>query len=245
MATDRRDYSLAYRIVLAVGGPIMNKWSRMTVTGLDCLPKTGPVLIVGDHDSYWDPIAIAVAAREVRQIRALAKSSLWNNKIVAAFMNRMGHIPVERGVSNEEAMTTAIDELRRGTCIGIFPEGTRSLGLPLRARTGIGRLAESVPEAITVCVRTNGSVDVVRVPKRPSVSVEFFRPVGGQLREGESATQFSERLVAELREGAPYEIPGRKRTAARYQLKAEAHDPTAEAHDPKAEAHDLTAEAHD
>jgi 1-acyl-sn-glycerol-3-phosphate acyltransferase len=88
----------------------------------------------------------------------------------------------------------------------------------------VGRLAESVPDAITVCVRTNGSVDVVRLPKRPSVSVEFFRPAGGQLREGESATDFSDRLVAELREGAPYEVPGRKRTAARYRLKAGANE---------------------
>jgi 1-acyl-sn-glycerol-3-phosphate acyltransferase len=188
----------------------------MTVTGLECLPRTGPVLIVGDHDSYWDPIAIAVAAREVRQIRALAKSSLWNNKILAAFMNGMGHIPVERGVSNDEAMTTAIEELRRGTCIGIFPEGTRSLGAPLRARSGAGRLAVAVPDATTVCVRTNGSVDVVRLPRRPSVSVEFFLPKGGQLRAGESAAEFSERLVLELRDGAPCEVPGRMRTATKY-----------------------------
>jgi 1-acyl-sn-glycerol-3-phosphate acyltransferase len=221
MASDAAGYPLAYRVVLAVGGPIMRRWSRMTVTGLDCVPRTGPLLIVGDHDSYWDPIAIAVAMREVRQIRALAKSSLWNNKIVASFMNGMGHIPVERGISNEEAMTSAIEELRRGTCIGLFPEGTRSLGQPLRARSGVGRLAEAVPEAVVVCARTNGSVDVVRIPKRPSVSVEFFLPNGGQQRPGESAAEFSERLVAELRDGAPYEIPGRKRTAAKYRANAD------------------------
>jgi 1-acyl-sn-glycerol-3-phosphate acyltransferase len=205
-----------YRVVLAVGAPVMNRWSRLQVTGLEQLPKDGPVLVVGDHDSYWDPIAIAVAARPVRQIRALAKASLWNNKIVAAFMNEMGHIPVARGVSNDDAMASAVDELRRGACIGIFPEGTRSLGRELRARSGAGRLAGSVPEAVVVCVRTNGSVDVVRVPKRPRVSVEFFRPAGGQLQPGESATEFADRLVAELRVGAPREIPGRRRTAAKY-----------------------------
>ncbi|HEX3337398.1 MAG TPA: lysophospholipid acyltransferase family protein [Jatrophihabitans sp.] len=223
MACDAERYHLAYRVVLAVGGPIMNRWSRMTVTGLECLPRTGPVLLVGDHDSYWDPIAIAVAARDVRQIRALAKSSLWKNKILGRLMTGMGHIPIERGVSNDEAMTTAIEELRRGICIGIFPEGTRSLGVPLRARSGVGRLAEAVPEAITVGVRTNGSVDVVRVPRRPSISVEFFRPRGGQLHAGESAAEFADRLVLELREGAPYEVPGRTRTATKYRLKAAAN----------------------
>lgn len=220
MAKYAADLTWPYRVVVAVGGPIM-RWSRMEVTGLDCLPATGPALVVADHDSYWDPIAIAVATRGVRQIRALAKSTLWKNKVVGALMTHMGHIPVARGESNQEAMKTAIEELRGGSCIGIFPEGTRSLGRELRARTGVGRLAEAVPEAVVVCVRTTGSVDVVRLPKRPQrITVEFYRPAGGQLQPGESATQFSDRLLAELREHAPREIPGRKRTAAKYRSAA-------------------------
>ncbi len=222
MAESETSHSpLAYRVVLAIGAPIMNRWSRMTVTGLDCLPATGPVVLAADHDSYWDPIAIAVAARHVRAIRALSKSTLWKNKIVAAFMNGMGHIPVTRGVNNDEAMARAVEELRNGACIGMFPEGTRSLGRELRARSGVGRLAELVPESVVVCVRTNGSTDVVRAPRRPSVSVEFFRPREGQLQSGESAVDFSIRLLAELREGAPREIPGRTRTASKHRAKAD------------------------
>ena len=71
----------AYRAVVTVGTPLM-RWARLEVSGLDCLPPRGPVLMVADHDSYWDPIAIAVAARKVREIQALAKSSLWNDKLV-------------------------------------------------------------------------------------------------------------------------------------------------------------------
>jgi 1-acyl-sn-glycerol-3-phosphate acyltransferase len=206
----------AYRVVLLIGGPIMRRWSRLRVTGIECLPADGPVLVVADHDSYWDPIAIAVAARHVRPVRALAKSSLWKNPIVAAFMNGMGHIPVHRGAGNAEAMATAEAELREGACIGVFPEATRSLGRELRARTGIARLAEAVPEAKIVCVRTTGSVDVVRVPKRPSVTVDFYLPAGGSLQPGESAQDFADRLVAELRTSAPREVPGRRKTSARY-----------------------------
>jgi 1-acyl-sn-glycerol-3-phosphate acyltransferase len=221
MSSPREPFPPAYRVVMAVGTPIMNRWSRMTVTGLELLPQTGPVLVVADHDSYWDPIAVGVAARRVRPIHALAKSSLWNNPVVGAFMTRMGHIPIERGVSNEQALARAIEELRGGTCIGIYPEGTRSLGRPIRARSGVGRLAEAVPEATVVCVRTNGSVDVVRVPTRPRITVEFYLPAGGQLQPGESAGDFSDRLLEELRDGAPREIPGRRRTAAKFRLEAE------------------------
>jgi 1-acyl-sn-glycerol-3-phosphate acyltransferase len=69
-------------------------------------------------------------------------------------------------------------------------------------------------------VRTNGSVDVVRVPKRPSITVEFYLPAGGPMQPGETAAEFADRLVAELRAGAPYEVPGRKRTAAKYRALA-------------------------
>jgi 1-acyl-sn-glycerol-3-phosphate acyltransferase len=117
-------------------------------------------------------------------------------------------------------MATAIAELRNGACIGVFPEGTRSLGRELRARTGLGRLAEAVPEADVVCVRTNGSVDVVRLPRRPSISVEFYRPAGGRLQPGETPAQFSQRLLDELRQGAPREYPGRARKAAKYRARA-------------------------
>lgn len=220
MRRNAKDLTWPYRAVVNVGAPLM-RWSRMHVTGLECLPREGPVLLVADHDSYWDTIAIAVAARGVRQIQALAKSTIWKNKIVGSLMTKMGQIPVERGASNVEAMKTAIEELRRGACIGVFPEGTRSLGRPLRARSGVGRLAEAVPEATVVCARTTGAVDVVRFPKRPHITVDFYRPAGGPLQPDETPAQFADRLLAELRDGAPREIPGRKKTAAKFRAAAE------------------------
>ncbi len=205
-----------YKVVITVSAPIMRPWSRLTVRGLEHLPPTGPVLLAGNHDSYWDPIAVAVAAGKVRQVHALAKSTLWKNKIVGALMTEMGHIPVERGSSNAAAMRAALTALRRGQCIGVFPEGTRSLGRELRARSGIGRLAEAVPEAEIVCARVTGSVDVVRFPKRPDIDVEFYRPAGGAMQPGESAVGFAQRVLDEVRVGAPPEIPGRRRTATKY-----------------------------
>src|SRR5215210_2730364 len=104
--------------------PIVRGWGRLQVTGLECLPETGPVLLAGNHDSYWDPVAIGVAAFGRRQIRALAKHSLWDFPGLGPILDAMGQIPVHRGQRDEAAMERAIDELRAGACIGLFPEGT-------------------------------------------------------------------------------------------------------------------------
>ncbi len=205
-----------YRAVVTLTAPIMQRWSRMQVSGLEYVPTSGPLLLVANHDSYWDPVAIGVAARERRQVRALAKSSIWRLRPIGWVMDGMGHIPIERGKGDVGAMDAAIAALAAGACLGVFPEGTRSLGRELRARSGTGRLALSVPEAVIVCARVTGTVDVVRAPKRPSVRVEFFAPSAGGARADETAAQLSARLLAGIRATAPPVLPGRRRTATRY-----------------------------
>jgi 1-acyl-sn-glycerol-3-phosphate acyltransferase len=200
----------AYRIAMGVCSPIVRRWGRLEVTGLDALPERGPVLLAGNHDSYWDPVAIGVAALPRRQIRALAKSSMWKIKGLGRVLDGMGQIPIDRGKSDQAAMGRAIDELRGGVCIGMFPEGTRSLGRTLRARSGFGRLAHAVPEAEVVCVAVSGTVDIPRFPKRPRVKVHFFMPAGGGLAHGEEAAALAIRLLDEIRGHAPIAPAGRR-----------------------------------
>jgi 1-acyl-sn-glycerol-3-phosphate acyltransferase len=108
-------------------------------------------------------------------------------------------------------MDRAIEELRDGRCIGVFPEGTRSLGRPLRARSGFGRLAEAVPEAHIICCTVEGTVDIPKFPKsRPHVRVRFFPPRDGQRVAGESALDLGVRLLTEIRASAPIRQAGRK-----------------------------------
>ena len=204
--------SPTYRTAMRVCSPIVRVWGRLEVEGLEALPPTGPVLIAANHDSYWDPVSIGVAALGVRQIKALAKDSLWKIKGLDRVLDGMGQIPIARGKQDETAMQRAIEELRAGACIGVFPEGTRSLGRELRARSGFGRLAALVPEAEVVCCTVQGTVDIPRFPSpRPHVRVHFFRPSGGGLQEGESPGELSARLLAEIRAAAPVAIAGRKR----------------------------------
>src|SRR6202020_1927607 len=197
----------AYRSVMIAATPGVVWWGRLRVTGLELLPLEGPLLVVGDHDSYWDTVATGVAAMPRRQIRALAKSSMWNNKLLAAVLTGMGQIPIERGSGNSGALDRAIEELRKGACIGIYPEGTRSLGRALRARGGVGYLAQAVPEATILGIACNGTVGIPRFPRaRPRVHVEFFEFDRPAIAPEESPQQYSTRLLAQVRQRAPIEV---------------------------------------
>jgi 1-acyl-sn-glycerol-3-phosphate acyltransferase len=189
--------------VLALCSPIVRWWGRLEVSGLEHLPVDGPVLLAGNHDSYWDPVVVGIAGLPRRQIQALAKSSLWKIRGLDHVLDGMGQIPIDRGAGDARALDRAIEELRGGACIGVFPEGTRSLGRELRARSGFGRLAAAVPEAQVVCCTVVGTTDITSFPTRPRVAVRFFTPAGGGLLNGETPGELSARLLAEIRAAAP------------------------------------------
>ena len=118
-------------------------------------------------------------------------------------------MPIERGAGDAGALDIAVELLRSGSCIGVFLEGTISRGTELRARSGAGRLAQMVPGVHVVCVATAGTVDILRFPRRPRITIEFFDPAGGQPRLGEDPAALSTRLLAEIREKAPIAKAGR------------------------------------
>jgi hypothetical protein len=97
-------------------------------------------------------------------------------------LDRMGQLPVERGQHDTAAVAAAIGRLRSGACIGVFPEGTRSAGRALRARSGAGRLALAVPDAAIVCAAAAGVVDIARFPKRPRFAFSSSCPRHGSQR---------------------------------------------------------------
>ncbi len=203
-----------YRTAMTVCRPAVAAWGRLEVEGLEALPESGPVLLLGNHDSHWDPVTVGVAALRRRQVRALAKSTLWDVPGLRPVLDGMGQIPIERGVGDAGALSRAIEELRKGACIGVFPEGTRSRGGVLRARSGAGRLALEVPEAKLVCVAIEGTTEMTGFPRRPRLRTRFFEPAGGQARPDEAPLEIATRVLAEIRAQVPPRAPYRQRSGA-------------------------------
>jgi len=110
-----------------------------TAVGMHNVPRLGPVVIVPNHKSFWDPFLVAIVLR--RPVHFMGKAEHFDGPLAKVFL-RLGAFPVRRGESDPEALETARAILRHGDALALFPEGTRvrdgGLGTPKR---GAGRLA--------------------------------------------------------------------------------------------------------
>lgn len=129
---------------------------RLTVTGLDNLPASGPAIVVANHVSYLDPVVLLVLAhRRGRRLRALAVREAFARPVVGWFLRIGRQIPVGSGAQGTVALRAARQALARGDLVLVYPEGTIAVERTVVARGGAGLLALSggVP---VIPVRTRG-----------------------------------------------------------------------------------------
>jgi 1-acyl-sn-glycerol-3-phosphate acyltransferase len=198
---------MVYRLIAALLSPAA-RWGRVEVEGLERVPPDGPLLLVPNHDSQWDPVLVGVVLRRRRPLRFLARANLWSLPVVGRLMTAMGQIPIERGAGDRDALAQAAEALRAGRAVCIFPEGKLSRGERLRARSGVGWLARACPEARVLLCALSGTTDYVRFPRRPRVRISFFEPAGQP--SDEEPAQLAARLLEELRARVPPAAAGRR-----------------------------------
>ena len=113
---------ILYRIVRTLGYPIFLLLYRPEFEGRNNIPKSGSVILAGNHTTNLD--AAIMLAGPTRVVHMLAKKELFKSKISNAFFRSMGCIPVDRKIHDENAKSEAIEVLKNNEVIGIFPEGT-------------------------------------------------------------------------------------------------------------------------
>jgi 1-acyl-sn-glycerol-3-phosphate acyltransferase len=119
---------------------------KRTYRGVEKLPETGGVLLVMNHVSHLDPPNDAVFVHRNRRVpRFMAKDSLFKVPVFGRILAGSGGIPVYRGSTTAaDSLKAAHAALREGKLVLIYPEGTITkdpTGWPMRARTGVARLA--------------------------------------------------------------------------------------------------------
>ena len=100
---------------------------KYEVIGKENVPSEGNVILAANHKSNLDPIFVAAAIKN-RKIATIGKKELFDNKILAAILNKLCVIPIDRDNPGISTIKTILRKLKEGYAIGIFPEGTRVKG---------------------------------------------------------------------------------------------------------------------
>lgn len=181
---------------------------RLRVDGAARVPRTGPVLLAGNHSGFVDgPLVFLVAPRAAS---VLAKSEIFAG-LGATVFGWLGLIPVHRGLADRDALRAGLAVLDRGGALAVFPEGTRGAGSFAQISDGLAYLAlrsgaPVVPVAVLGTAQAWPRGD--RPPRlRAPVRVVFGEPVAleitGDPRSrrtvAAAAEQLRIRLVAHLR----------------------------------------------
>jgi 1-acyl-sn-glycerol-3-phosphate acyltransferase len=141
-----------YSVAKGVFWPWLRWGLHWTIEGAHNIPTSGPALLASNHVSYLDPLVLAyLADRRHRKVRFLAKAELFEKRGLGAFLRSAHQIPVHRGSADAAAsLDHAVDALRRGECVTVFPEGTISLDLePMVGKSGTARLAQQSGVPVT------------------------------------------------------------------------------------------------
>ncbi len=130
--------------------------------GLDNVPAEGPAILVLNHISVLDPLATASFVYEAGRIPSfMIKDSVFKVPVLGKLMLGARQIPVSRGTSaSGGSLDAAVRMLRDGGVVAVYPEGTVTRDRdfwPMRAKTGVGRIALAVPDVPVVPIAQWGA----------------------------------------------------------------------------------------
>ena len=125
---------------------LLRPLTRRDWRATDKLPRTGGLIVVANHISNADPLALGqFLAYSGRWPRFLAKASIFKVPVVGGILRACGQLPVERNSKRSgEGLAAAIEAVEQGRAVVVYPEGTISKDpdlWPMVGRTGAARIA--------------------------------------------------------------------------------------------------------
>ncbi len=163
--------NLFYRIVRLIVRFLFLSLFRPRIKGIENIPKNENYILAGNHTKWLDPVMLVAIVKD--EIHFLAKDSLFKG-ITKPIVKGMGAISVNRKIHDHQALENAIDALRKGAVIGIFPEGTinREKKEPtLPFKIGAVKMANTTNTKIIPFVIT-GKYKVFS----STITIEFLKP---------------------------------------------------------------------
>lgn len=160
---------LLYRITRPIIKILINVVFRPKYIGLENIPKSGNVVLAGNHTKIFDPLLIMSCTK--RTVHFLAKDDL-NKGFKKYIFKNMGIIPVNRKIHDKDALKTAKEFLYKGALIGIFPEGTvnKTSNTILPFKIGAVKMSHDT-DSLIVPFTIKGKFRIFN-----NLKIEFFKP---------------------------------------------------------------------
>ncbi len=175
-------------------------FNRIEVKGLERIPLSGPLIVVANHISYADPPALLPYIGALRPLRVLAKKELFRIWPMGPLLRGLGVIPVDRKREGGDlgALRTALEVLKEGHCLVLFPEGTRAKGRKLEPKAGVALLAHKTGAPV-LTARIFNSENFLKLGK---ITIKFgnirsFTPPPGTERK-EAYAEFSRTIMSDI-----------------------------------------------
>lgn len=151
---------------------------KFRVFGLENIPKTGGVLLVSNHQSYLDPVLVAMVLP--REMHFMARRTLFRNPVFRAIIVGYNAFAIDRDSADVKGVKTAIARLEAGNILLVFPEGTRTVNGSIGQMKPAGVLAERAAVPI-VPVLIQGAYEVwpkgKGIPHLGRISMVFGKPL--------------------------------------------------------------------
>lgn len=176
---------------------------RFLITGAEHVPRSAGAVIASNHVSYLDFTFVGYAARPSRRlVRFMAKREVFDSKVSGPLMRGMHHISVDRA-AGAGSYDEALDALRRGEIIGVFPEATISRSFEIKElKTGAARMAIEAGVPLLPVITWGGQRIMTKGRPRQlrrrgvTIAVDVGEPLTPH--EGEDAAALTARLAEVL-----------------------------------------------
>ena len=136
--------TLLWKTLQAICRVVTSTLFELNVYGKEHIPRSGGALIVSNHQSYLDPILLAVQLN--RPVSFMARSGLFDNRFFGWLIRQLNAFPVRQGTGDVGAIKETIRRLQQGHMLVIYPEGSRTEDGDLQPiEPGAGLVVKRVP----------------------------------------------------------------------------------------------------